>query len=251
MAEQFKENPILKVRSRYENQILYFFGAYHTNNIDDPQFRELKNIWDEFMSVSRGERMVVVEGVVREISENYEEMIKRNGESGAVTWLAKQENIPTIRVEPSDIEQRKILCSLFESQVVAYALIVQNLAAWFRNYRDSSFSEAIERSVNKESEFASVYGFMPNTSWFHDKHRELFGQQELEDKVFLELISDPRRNVTIVNDVVSNRTQVRNSYIMSAITEAWKCQKSIFIVYGKGHFYALEKSLQNLNDSLI
>ncbi len=249
MTNNSGENPILKLGSCEAGPVLYFFGARHTNNPDDIQFVQLKNFWDEFLNISSKNNAVFVEGVIHEVSKNYIDAIKLYGETGAIQWLAKESNIQVLRPEPNDVEQRKYLCSLFDPKVVAYSLIIQNLGAWFRHSRNNGFKNAIENSVDREVKYKDIYEFIPNNAWFFNQHKEIFGEQNLEDKNFLDSVSDPRKGISIVNRVISSRTKMRNEYILVAISEALKLKKNIFIVYGSGHIPVLENSLRELFDS--
>ncbi len=237
---------ILKLGPTPDGQVLYFFGAQHSNNPANPQFAKLKDFWNEFLSTTQKSRTVFTEGIYKEALGTYEEVIQQRGEVGAAQWLAKQEGIEAVYLEPDDSEQRKVLGGMFDLDIVAYALIVQNLAAWFHHARQSSFTEAVERSVKREAKFTEIYGFTLNTSWFHDQHEKLFDGQPLEDENFLNRISDPRRDDTVVNKVIANRTKIRNDYILTKIRGALDSRENIFIVYGRGHLTALEPKLRAL-----
>lgn len=244
---------ILKLGPISNDQILYLFGARHSNNPTDSQFIQLQQLWAEFINVTKDNQIVFTEGAIREVPTSFEESIQQRGEVGATQWLAKKSNILVICPEPDETEQRKALCTIFDPQTVAYTLIAQNLSAWFRQtIHKSDFPEAINRSLNHEIKFAKVFGFIPNTSWLHDQHIKLFGDQQLEDKNFLDSISDPRKNDTLINIIVASRTKMRNEYVQKRIFEEWKSGKSIFITYGKGHFVVLEPILKNMviNESI-
>lgn len=243
---EITRNPILKVGPNTLGQILFFFGARHTNDPTDAQFDQLRRQWDEFMSSSKGERMMFTEGPIRDVPEKYEDAIEKRGEVGAAQWLAKEADVTAIYPEPDETQQRKTLCASYSPQDVAYTLIVQNLAGWFRHSHDATFIEAVERSVNREAKFADIYDFTPDVAWFRKKHTELFGNQKLENKDFLDSIADPRKNNTLVNQIVAERTKMRNNYILERITETWNTGKSVFIVYGKGHLAILEPALKKL-----
>lgn len=45
---------ILKLKSNSTGQLLYFFGAQHTNDPNHPQFTALKKLWGEFLNVEGG-----------------------------------------------------------------------------------------------------------------------------------------------------------------------------------------------------
>lgn len=246
MPEHQQSNPTLKLGPNSNGQILYFFGARHGNDPTDAQFSQLKELWSDFLNVAKGERITFTEAAIREVPVTFEDAIKQRGEVGAAQWLSKQAGVTAMCPEPDDTEQREALCADFSPQAVAYALIAQNLAAWFRHAHDFPFSEAIERSVKRETKFSDIYGFSPDVVWFQEQHRKLFGDQQPEDKTFLDSIADPRKNDTLVNQIVSGRTKMRNEYVRARIAEAWKSGKSIFIVYGKGHLVVLEAELKAL-----
>ena len=246
MPEQSQENPLLRVGPNFASRIIYFFGARHTNDPTDVQFDLLKRFFGEFLNVAKGDKIVFIEGAIREISQNYEEAIRQYGESGATQWLAREASIDVIHPEPNDEEQRKLLCVSFDPQVVAYTMIMQNLAGWFRHKSQTTFEEAVMRVLDREAKFSRIYGFTPDTTWFYDQHRRLFDEQQLEDKRFLDSISDPRKSDTVVNSVVEFRSRIRNEHILLEITRNWKADKSIFVVYGKGHLTTLGQALQKL-----
>lgn len=241
-----EENPILKLSSENSGQQVFLFGSRHTNDEDDSQFKILKELWQEFLSDTREGRVAFTEGIIRDKQTTFSESVKKFGESGAVQWLAGDSGVEVACPEPNDIEQRKTLCSTTKPDLVAYVFIVQNLAAWFRYQQKRDFTNALEHSVSREAGFSSVYGFKPDLDWFNKKQRELFGNQLIEDSDFLNRITDPRTTDTEVNVVVAKRTKTRNEHVESVISKAWKEGKSIFIVYGKGHFQSLENCMRNL-----
>lgn len=251
--QESKENHILKLGLNASNQILYFFGARHTNDPSDTQFDQIKQLWNEFANNSRTERAVFIESLIHEVPAEYEKAIEKYGEAGATYWLANKTGLIVTCPEPNNTEQRKALCILHKPQIVAYTFIVQNLAAWFRHTRQSLFTEAIENSVNREKQFSEIYGFIPDKSWFMDQHKKLFGEQNLDNKNFLDSITNPHINNTLVNIIVATRTKIRNYYLLEMISKAWKLKRSVFIVYGIGHLSAIENGLRELynNDKSI
>ena len=246
MLDQPGKNIIFKAENALTGKIFYFFGAIHTNNPADEQFEQLEQLWNDFSNKSEGLMIAFVEGAIYEIPQNYEKSITQYGETGAVCWLALKTNIEVVRPEPGEGEQRKHLSGLFDSNDVAYAIITQNLSGWFRHETSTSFEEAMERVLKREAKFSDIYGFIPNKIWLENQHRKLFEEQELEDRNFLDTITDPRKNDTLINKIVSARSEMRDEHIFNEIEKAWKSGKNIFIVYGKGHLSKLEKKLKVL-----
>lgn len=193
-----------------------------------------------------GEKVALVEGATREMPKDYQETVRAYGEAGSLYWFAREAQIEVIRPEPNDEEQRKSLCASFPPDLVAYAVIIQNLAASFRHTDSINFNEVITRVLNRETKFSEIYGFLPDRPWFEGQHKKLFDEQKLEDKNFLDSIVDPRKDNTVINGVVALRSKLRNEYILSVIKKMWEARKNIFIVYGKGHLFSLEQPLKEL-----
>ncbi|PIR88643.1 MAG: hypothetical protein COU09_01155 [Candidatus Harrisonbacteria bacterium CG10_big_fil_rev_8_21_14_0_10_44_23] len=244
--EKSQYNPVLRLGPNSVGQVLYFFGAVHTNKYTDIQFKNLRKFWDKFLSVTKNEKTVFIEGVLHELPPDYKEAIKVYGETGAIGWLAREAGIEIVHAEPSEDLQRESLCGLFDSKVVAYSIIIQNLGVWFRHESQTDFEEALNRVLKREAKFSDIYGFTTDKSWFSSQHEKLFPHQTLEDKQFLDSISDPRNNNTVVNEIVACRSKFRDKHILSLIKKVFQSGKSIFIVYGKGHLATLESSIQKL-----
>lgn len=239
------QDNILKIF--HNNQALFFFGARHSNNPNDAQFSELKEFFEEFIKTSPGEKVVFTEGVMTKGFGSWEESINQRGEIGATQWLAHQEDISVVFPEPDLLIQHKILCESFDFADVAYALVAQNLAAWFKQTtRSRSFNEALINTLKRESSFASVYGFAPDEEWFLSYHGKLFPGQKLDDSQFLDGITDPRTSNTVVNEIIAKKSQIRNEAILKNIESEWLSGKSIFIAYGRGHLSVLKPKIEEI-----
>ncbi len=238
---------MLKVGPNKKGGAIYFFGARHTNDFEDSQFELLKSLWDEFMASHKNDGVVFVESEVDDIPNKYGDAIRQYGEVGAASWLAKQAGSVVVCPEPNGEEQRKYLCESFDAQLVAYAFIVRGLSSWFKHKRESHFDDAVSQLIKREEGFSSVYHFVPNDVWFYSKHNEMFKNQPLSDKKFLDSISDPiQKRHSIINDIISSLSDMRNDFILEMINKFWRQGKSIFIVYGKGHLGVLRAGLENL-----
>ncbi len=251
MAYNDNFNSIL-VKYAENGSTLCFFGALHSNDTKHPQFDLLSNTWKFFINNSSKNKVVIVESNKKSEQNlksinNFQEAINLYGEIGAAYCLAHEGNAKVIYPEPNGEEQRRKLCELFDPQDVAYAFIIQSLLIWFRTERKLTLEQSLEKnSIEKETKFSDIYKFTPTTDWFYGRHKKLFGEQKLEDKKFISSISDPRKKDTIINEIVSKRTELRNEYLLKAIEENLKSDKDVFVVYGRGHLDVLKDSLIKL-----
>src|SRR3989344_2852711 len=78
-----------------KRQILYYFGANHSPNHDNPQYPTLKEYWNKFLEATENkDRIVLVEGSLRRLIENEEEAIINGSEASFITLLAHRADVP-------------------------------------------------------------------------------------------------------------------------------------------------------------
>ncbi|MBU6370665.1 MAG: hypothetical protein KGH93_01085 [Patescibacteria group bacterium] len=246
MASSDNFNSIL-VRYGAQANLLCFFGALHSNDPKHPQFSLLKNTWN-FFEQGPGNKVVVIESTRNaqnnfEIFENFEEAVKQCGEPGGMYVLSRTAGIEVIFGEIDADEQRKMLLTEFDAENVAYACLMQSAAVWFRAKRKLSFTEALVNYVKKETMFSSIYGFEPTMDWLYEKHKELFGNQPIDDERFVLSICDPRKKDTLINKIVSKRTEIRNEHLLAIINDNMHVGRNIFVMYGRGHLDMLYDEL--------
>jgi len=228
-------------------QSFRMFGSTHEIDPKNSQFLFIKKIFQEFLDDNNESKLVIAETSKPEfIEKTYDLSIQKNGEAGATYYLAAKHNIPSTCPEPTPIEQREGLCSMFSSEMVVYSLVLQNLAAWFRNNRDRTFAEVIDFTLKREVDFGAPYSFDITLEWFEEYHKKVSPNQKIQDELFLMKMADPRREDSEVNKVIHSRTKIRNEFILNFIKKSWNDGNSLFIVYGRGHFDVLRGELLKL-----
>ncbi len=98
---------------------LFYFGAKHLTQAQDPQFSGIKKAWDDLQPT-----IVFFEGPDRGTADSDTATIKKFGESGYVRFLAKGSGIKTKSLEPPPAEIFKYLIRQREQeQVELYFLL--------------------------------------------------------------------------------------------------------------------------------
>ena len=77
VPNQSQENIILKFGPNSLGQVLYFFGAQHTNDPNHPQFAALKELWGEFLNVAKKEKVALVEGATSALDSESEVAVQK------------------------------------------------------------------------------------------------------------------------------------------------------------------------------
>ncbi len=228
-----------------KNSKLYLLGVNHSCDHRHNQFIKIQESWDNFLkSCTENNKIALVEQMNVLPEETYEASIKLKGEVGAVTWLAKKNRVEVQCPEPSPEEIRRSLCEEFDSEDALYALVIQNLASWYKSSRNRTFYDAILHTLNYEQNFSYIYNFDLNKEWFVKKHKKLFGDMNMENEEFLYKIVDPRIDFCVTNDVISFKTQYRNTYILRIVGQLLNKGQCIFMVYGKGHVDVFSRLLK-------
>lgn len=108
-----------------KTNILIFFGARHSNNVDDPQNKSIETLWDEFIAHDNANKIALCEGGLRPLEET----------SGEVF----------------DVEKKKLLYSLSDP----YSNPVSASSSVFR---DVSIFAAIQKYWAQGKDIFIVYG---------------------------------------------------------------------------------------------
>lgn len=115
------KNPVfnLKLDSSTGGQ-LHYFGAVHSRDLDQQQFKEIENAWEDLKP-----DVAFYEGPNRPIFETREETIRKTGESGFVRYLAKKDGIPFITLEASPIAEVKGFLEKYSAEQVMLFFILR------------------------------------------------------------------------------------------------------------------------------
>lgn len=235
---------LLKINKQY--QTLYFYGTRHCYDKSDKQFSDIAFLWEQFIQEAKGEKIAFGEVPIPiPLPDDLSDTIANLGEAGAHYWHARKYAVTLACPEPTPTEQRTELCAAFSPKEVFYALTIQNLAGWFRNNRNRTFDEAITFTITREAAYSDIYSFIPTRDLFFDLHSQLFAKQPLENQDFLQRLADPRRTDNQINRIIGKKTEFRNNHIIERIQQETRAGKSLFIVYGLGHFETLRNQLLN------
>src|SRR3989344_809496 len=110
---------------------LYCFGSQHSFNPDHPQFPLIKNNWHEFLEKTKKDnRVVFVEGGVRDLSSNEIESIQNDAEVGLMTYIAHKDSVEVDSPEPTLKEEIVGFEKLFTKEEVSYYYFARMVYQW-------------------------------------------------------------------------------------------------------------------------
>lgn len=230
-------------------QVLYYFGAKHTKDPTHPQFKLLKEKWQEFLSKTSSTKQVVFfEGAVRIIPEMVlEEVIEKYGESGAIVFWANQLQVVNFHLEPPTEHETKELLKNFSQEEVFYFCMLRKLMSWQRGSEPKDFDEFLKINTKYYHDVLDWEGFNFSFEVIQKVHRDIFGKDfDLSDKDFISKISNPTYNISRINEIARRSSDVRNLAILDHIEKYWREGYNIFVVYGASHAVMQEPAIKSL-----
>ncbi|MFZ2523157.1 MAG: hypothetical protein WAW92_02105 [Minisyncoccia bacterium] len=232
-----------------EGQYLYYFGSKHSFDSENPQFEEIRNFFNDFVShTTRENSIVLVEGGERPIAKSEKEAIKEGAEMNFVTYLASKAERHVTSPEIPDQKRFELLHEHFSKEEIAYYCFIQVCWQWNTIETNTDFKKYIQvflENNKKKSGWDDIDFSYENMIHIHER---LFSTQfDPRDKDFLSSILDPRLETSIINKISAYDDSVlRDNYILDEIDKYWKKGLSIFIIYGHSHTVMQEPVLRSL-----
>jgi hypothetical protein len=248
-----------KLESTFElregNKTLYYFGASHTSNPDDPMFAKIEQEMDRFKP-----EKVYVEGFRRINSATAEEKEKiktepmakwiKDGEALYTAKLAIEKGIEVESPEPG-IEEMEHMKTLFKPEDIFSYYIFRVVYQYQNHYKQSKdfglehFKKYIQRYIDS---------LKSNAGWDQETSSRLeagfWNNLKIDDFDFYARQSDPipwnDNEQTIVNQVSRESSKFRDEYIVERIAEGLKKHDRVFIVYGSSHAKKQKAALEEL-----
>lgn len=237
-----------------DKKTLYYFGANHSCDPNDPQYPALEIFWQDFLEATQGQqRIVLVEGNIRGLAATKEDAIMTaGGEGGYITFLAHQHNIPVVCPEPRKSKLIQGLLKEFSIEEVAYMEFAQAAvqASRYREIRGPMFDAEtfITGSLVDFTRFFTgcFYEHTFTLEGMKQIHRTLFSQDlNLLDRTFFSKITDPVAGHCVINAVCRMRSILRDEVIVKYIQRKLTANMCLFVVYGATHAVMQENALTN------
>lgn len=232
-----------------DGQDLVYFGAEHSNDPNNEQFRLMEKLWNEILHKHSRENIIsIFEGSgVFKINLSKEESILRFGESGFIAYLGNKSGVQVFGFEPNRGDIMKELIEKYDKENCFYQHIAQLILQWNRYLRKPDFENYINRFIKRDEKETGWGNFDFSLSNIKVIHEKLFNTTfDENDKDFFSKIVDPSKNIGIINEITRRVSLIRNINIVQGISGEWKKGNSIFVVYGSGHAVIQEPALKEL-----
>jgi hypothetical protein len=232
-----------------DNQSFFYFGANHSRDIHNSQYKKLKLYWKRFLEETKGENAVVlVEGGVRKIYKNEELAVKGDSEAGFITLLASKVGIPTFSPEPDPLDERDYILKKFSEDELNYYYFSRLANAWNMALEPkASFEEYIGRYSERKSKIKNWLDFGFPLKEMKEIHKKIIKNNfDKNNKELFALLINPTKKENPIRQVVIANSTYRNICVVQEVEKLWNKGKNIFIVYGGAHPILQEPALREL-----
>jgi len=216
---------------------LFYFGARHTNDLDDPQIQTLVTAWERFEPT-----IALLEGRLGYGPGGLRFAVQRFGEPGLVYALAHRDGVDVYSIEPDGADHARALANATDPEAAAAMLAIRYV--WSNEQRPYS-TASIEEALHKRA-IGVLDGVFANAEAFDAFWRERW-ISELGD--WRELDSDPlipRRGRTELESVWAVDTELRDVHMTRVLVEEVRAGKRVFAVIGRSHVAVQEPALRAL-----
>ncbi len=131
-----------------------FVGCSHSNDAAHRQWPVLKAKWANFLQHKNSKKHVFIEGWLRPMQGDEEDVIKNHGDGGFINLLVQKAGVEHSCEEPNRSEEAHYLRGLFTPQEVLAYYFARQLEAWARGGRLScpSWETWVEQGMWKWSD---------------------------------------------------------------------------------------------------
>jgi len=232
------------------SQSLLFYGSEHTNNPTHPQFQDIEERWNRFVT-STSEPIALVEGRFDEVSESETNdrttSITNGGEAQFLVHLARKDGVEVDSPEPDRVWEANELAKEFGRDNVVFYYFIRQMGWWNR------FTEKpdIQTEANKMLQLMEKSYQWDDVDFSTERmaaiHAELFDKPlAWDDTKWVYDITTPTPQDYITNELARRSGELRDDYILKQITDYWQAGKSPFLVFGSAHAIRLEPALRKV-----
>ena len=233
------------------NQSLLFYGSEHTNDPKHPQFQDIEERWNRFVTTS-SEPIALVEGRFDEVSDDATKdnikSIVDGGEAQFVVHLARKDGIEVVSPEPDRVWEANELAKEFGRDNVVFYYFIRQIG-WWNGLTDMP---DVKLEANK------MLGIMEKSYNWNDVdfsiermaaiHNELFDKLfSWDDRQWVYDITTPASQDYVTNELARRSGELRDKHIFEQIIGYWNAGKSLFLVFGSSHAVRLEPALRKLS----
>ena len=225
--------------------LLHYFGAYHSSDSAHAQFTAIESDWK-----STKPTVAFYEGPNRGVGTTREETIQKYGESGFVRYLAAQDKIPTLSLEPSPIDEAAYVLQSFPLEQVKlfYFLRETSRLRERRKLTEPELRVEITKLLERASKIPGFGASISNLEELDAAYRRYWKTPanwwEAPSRWFDPLASSAETGGIFTNEINRAASHYRNIHMYKLLAQAAQKGERVFAVVGRNHVPMQEPALR-------
>ena len=187
-----------------ENQRLIYVLGNHSNDINDPQYRIIRQLFEKFINdIGDNKALIIVERYERGIDFiDEKDAVTQGSEGSFVSYLASKFDIKNVCVEPDLVELSNILGERYSRKYVAFMWFIIHADNWHRGgmKEQVSFDEYVQEKLDYDKEWLGWNDVDFTVNGMRDIFSELLPDRKFDEndgQIFYDM-ANPFNNLNII-----------------------------------------------------
>lgn len=224
---------IYNIKSNKGGKVI-ILGIEHNNDGNNPQFDSIRKYWNQFKPT-----VALVEGRLGFFLKWAHNPIKKYGESGLTSYLAKKNNANLYTWEPTRDDEIELLIQKYNAKDLAMFYSLRPFFDISKKEREINPKEKLQKLINERTDCKHLKGSI--TTW-----NEI---DSIWKKNFPDL--DWRNYSTnygwpgYLHDIWNSSNLSRDEHMVKSIIELVEKGETVFVTMGSSHAPRIENTLKN------
>jgi len=247
---------------KINNLKLFCFGEKDFHDYENCKYSELKKLWDLFLEETGGNNCIIlIEGSIPVLYDNEDDaIVKAGGKSGLLRFLADQQNIKILSLEPDEKYLKSKLMKCFLQDEIAYRCF-RNIVQTFHSYKRNERMQRIGHLFGNRKkgrldlefeEFYDSYNTGISFNQMKEIHYKLFETDlDLSDEQWFYDVSNPLIFQSRMNEMARVEGRIRDEFIINSIAKLKSKKQNVFISYNILNSVMQEKAIKYIYGYLL
>jgi hypothetical protein len=219
------------IEMRCGDGALFYYGARHTFDAEDPQIAQIEAEWTRFRP-----DIAFNEGGSPPFQKTRDDAVSKGGESSFVRYLAMRDDVPTTTLDPSRAEEVAALATRFSREKVKTYFLVRGAMQFIERHGTERVDDEINRILAIYDATPGLRG-SPRTV---EELRAIFDLSAVQREWF-----DPAKTGTWMNDISRASSDYRDQHMVEFLTRHARDGRRVFAVAGGSHVFMQEPALRS------
>lgn len=219
---------------------LLYFGAEHTEAVDNPQFDQIETLWNNFKPT-----LALSEGGIWPLEKTRADAIIKHGEQGLLRFLANRDGIVIKSLEPVAEDEVAYLLEQYTQEEITLYYVLRQVAQYRRMKVSQPLAVYISQFLVRLHSVTGLERCPASIEEFTQLYTNIVDQSQDWRYIPAEWFY-PTLTETIFNHIARTTNRFRDEHMVRIIAEYVRNGERVFAVVGFSHVVMQEPALKDL-----